>query len=621
MSYIESVLSPIKGWCDKRLSDYHNNFPEGGALGRMELLLTAALVSGRLIAEESDHTQATRLAAERGALAQSTEEFVKSSVKAAYSRAYDGCVKKAEAQQLHPLAVLANEVHAIAKAEANTYYSILSKWNPDTVPIAVVILHGYYRSELKPFLDSISQLTEDVASVLPAADSLEQYLTDLLHQYAEEGRADTYQAKLVAYEVEVVSGTLIMRWVNVQLAKLSEWVERSLYNETWDPISHQLKYANSVVDVFRIIEETMDQFFGMNLPMRMNLLKPMLSGIDNALQLYSTRIISSLGSQDDLMSPLPALTRYKKDVATKLNVPGKRKDPRMPDERRANEINALTTTKLCIRLNTLHYITGHLDQVEDTVKEQWNTRTGSGAAAGSARSSTSDSSKLARGRQSSSKGSASDEIAASFEGSRKVVNMSIDKVCRFLGVKVIFWDQREVFIEGLYKMSVAQARMEKVIGALDPVLAQMCDVITPSLRDRVVLALLQASLDGLLRVLLDGGPQRVFATTDADMLDEDMNMLKDFFVAEGDGLPRGVVENTANPVAKILTLYTLNTDVIVDNFKQASEQMATAYDSTGTNKSSARSATDAETLLRILCHRADRDASKYLKKSYKLPKY
>lgn len=37
------------------------------------------------------------------------------------------------------------------------------------------------------------------------------------------------------------------------------------------------------------------------------------------------------------------------------------------------------------------------------------------------------------------------------------------------GTKIVFWDLREVLIDGLYKGSVSQSRMEKVISVLDPV--------------------------------------------------------------------------------------------------------------------------------------------------------
>jgi hypothetical protein len=119
-----------------------------------------------------------------------------------------------------------------------------------------------------------------------------------------------------------------------------------------------------------------------------------------------------------------------------------------------------------------------------------------------------------------------DELSVAFEGSRKVVNIAIDKICEFTGTKLIFWDMRTTFIDGLYSVSVSQARMDKVVSALDPVLGELCEVIVEPLRDRIVLGLLQASLDGLLRVLLDGGPTRGFAQSDSAMLEEDVNVLK-----------------------------------------------------------------------------------------------
>ncbi|CAH8321519.1 unnamed protein product [Eruca vesicaria subsp. sativa] len=57
-------------------------------------------------------------------------------------------------------------------------------------------------------------------------------------------------------------------------------------------------------------------------------------------------------------------------------------------------------------------------------------------------------------------------------------------------------------------------------------LGQLCSVIMEPLRDRVVTSLLQASLDGLLRVLLDGGPSRVFHPSKSKLLEEYVEVLK-----------------------------------------------------------------------------------------------
>ena len=60
------------------------------------------------------------------------------------------------------------------------------------------------------------------------------------------------------------------------------------------------------------------------------------------------------GDKGDLVPPAPGLTRYKKEVAQKIVSKKKVADPRLPDERRSSEINLLSTTTLCVRLNTLH---------------------------------------------------------------------------------------------------------------------------------------------------------------------------------------------------------------------------------------------------------------------------
>lgn len=58
--------------------------------------------------------------------------------------------------------------------------------------------------------------------------------------------------------------------------------------------------------------------------------------------------------KEDLIPPVPILTRYKKETGIKAFVKKELSDPRLPDERKSTEINVLTTPKLCVQLNTLY---------------------------------------------------------------------------------------------------------------------------------------------------------------------------------------------------------------------------------------------------------------------------
>ncbi|KAI5681278.1 hypothetical protein M9H77_02505 [Catharanthus roseus] len=199
-----------------------------------------------------------------------------------------------------------------------------------------------------------------------------------------------------------------------------------------------------------------------------------------------------------------------------------------------------------------------------------------------------------------------------FDGSRKDVNVAIDRICEFMGIKIIFWDLREPFIDNLYKPNVSQSRLERLIEQLDLVLNQLCDIIVEPLRDRVVTGLLQASLDGLLRVLLDGGASRLFSPADAKLLEDDLEVLKEFFISGGDGLPRGVVENQVAHVRQVVKLHGYETRELIEELKSVGElEMQGSRSKLGV---------DAKTLLRVLCHRSDSESSQFLKKHYKIPK-
>ncbi|KAI7738935.1 hypothetical protein M8C21_031821, partial [Ambrosia artemisiifolia] len=278
-------------------------------------------------------------------------------------------------------------------------------------------------------------------------------------------------------------------------------------------------------------------------------------------------------------------------------------DPRLPDMRKSRDINILTTPTLCVQLNTL-YVSGniivkfyenygisHLNKLEDSIWERWTRKT-----------------KHGKSNNENSK-------KESFDGSRKDINAAIDRICEFTGTKIIFWDLREPFIENLYRPSVSESRLETLIEPLDVELNQLCDVIVEPLRDRIVTSLLQASLDGLLRVLLDGGPSRLFIPSDAKSLEEDLEVLKEFFISGGDGLPRGVVENQVARVRQVIKLqgyeggkWAGHTRELIDDLKSASAS------------DRSKLGADTKTLLRILCHRCDSEASQFLKKQYKIPK-
>ncbi|XP_020276759.1 LOW QUALITY PROTEIN: uncharacterized protein LOC109851055 [Asparagus officinalis] len=569
LNFLQSFLLPIQRWADKKLGDYHLHFSEGPTL--MAEIVNITMIIRRILLEESEEAM---ISAEQDQI----DAYILSSVKSAFVKITHGIEARAERAHEHMLASLAEETKKLMKKDSTMFTPILSRWHQQAAAVSASLLHKLYGHKLRPFLDRTEHLTEDAVSVFPAAESLEQYVIMVIASACGEDGIDAYcKQKLTLYQVENKSGTLVLRWVNAQLGRIIGWVERAVLQEIWDPISLQQRHGSSIVEVYRIIEETVDQFFALKVPMRVGELNSLCRGIDNAFQVYTHHVVEKIVDKEDLIPQVPVLTRYRKESGIKSFVKKEVVDFKVTDDRSSSQINALTVPKLCVRLNTLYYAITQLNRLEDSINERWTRKKHENI-------------NIKRSTNEKLRSSVSIQKDA-FGGSRKDINAAIDKICEFTGTKVIFWDLREPFIDNLYKHSVSQARLESLIEALDVVLNQLCDVIVEPLRDRIVQGLLQASLDGLLRVILS-----------------DLENLKEFFISGGDGLPRGTVENLVARVRPIIKLISFETRVLIEDLKEV------------TQGNTSRLGADSKTLLRVLCHRNDSDASQFLKKQFKIPK-
>ncbi|GJV03154.1 gypsy type transposase [Tanacetum coccineum] len=91
---------------------------------------------------------------------------------------------------------------------------------------------------------------------------------------------------------------------------------------------------------------------------------------------------------------------------------------------------------------------------------------------------------------------------------------------------------------------------------------------------------------------------------------------RDLFVADGEGLPRSLVEVESKFAHQILSLFSLDADSLIHMLMMASENLSTGF---GSGTRGQRSLDDANTLIRVLCHKKDKEASKFLKLNYHLP--
>ncbi|CAH1415567.1 unnamed protein product [Lactuca virosa] len=268
------------------------------------------------------------------------------------------------------------------------------------------------------------------------------------------------------------------------------------------------------------------------------------------------------------------------------------------DEEVEEKLKELTAVKLCVRLNTLQYMQKQINLLEDGIKKSWT------STMGKTDSMLIDSESL-------------DELfVATFDSIRDSVADAIRKICDLIGTKIIFWDLRDSFLLRLYHGTVEGSRLENLLPHIDSVLNHVCGLIDDTLRDMVVASICRAALEGYIWILLDGGPSRAFSDSDIIMMEDDLNMLQDLFVADGEGLPRSLVEVESKLAHQILSLFSLDAESVIHMLMMASENLSTGF---GSKIQGQRSLDDVDTLIRVLCHKKDGEASKFLKLQYHLP--
>ncbi|XP_062226467.1 protein unc-13 homolog [Phragmites australis] len=611
LNLVDSTLLKINVWCRHQLENYHAYFSKNN-FSIFESMLNLVLLSA-INSTEDGEEETMLIETPVGSTPESKliHLLVVRSIQAAYKQALISSDGQSKTEFKHPLTMLANEVKLVAEKECTAFSPILHKYYPEAQRVALIFLHLLYGQQLELFLERIDH-SENSKEILAASNNFELFIAQNLYSVYGEAVGSSLSSYLKPYMIGRFSSPLILQWLHAQHENVLEWTKRTIEIEDWEPLSAHEKQSTSVVEVFRIVEETVDQFFNSSLPLDIVHLRSLLIGITSSLQVYLMHMENQQVSGSTLLPSAPVLTRY----AESMNPFAKRKviEPTVPEEKVASKLNNLSVPKLCVKLSTLQFIRDQLDTIEEGIKHSWVSFL-------SAARLLDYLSCMASGRAVSKILSSSDEsvdeLFTIFDDVRMTAVKITDTILKFIGTRAVFWDMRDSLLLSLYRDSVEGARMEIFIPSIDQVLDQVCDLIVDVLRDQVVLRIFQACMAGFIWVLLDGGPSRAFLETDVDLMQQDLAMLKDLFVAEGQGLPLDVVEKEAKQSREILDLYMLKADTIIEMLIHASDQMSNHLEFTSAQR---RHVHDAHTLLRVLCHKKDKIASTFLKIQYHLPR-
>ncbi|MQM02477.1 hypothetical protein Taro_035239 [Colocasia esculenta] len=610
---LSSTLSSMMNWAEKRLLAYHDTF-NAGNIESMYSIVSLGVAAAKILVEDISHEYRRKRREEVDVARNRVDAYIRSSLRAAFAQAspkvHVDRMEQADSSRrsmknhINPspvLSILARDTGDLANKEKEIFSPILKKWHPLAAGVAVATLHACYANELRQFISGVTELTPDSVQVLKDADKLEKDLVQIAVEDAVESEdgGKAIIREMPPFEAESAIANLARIWIKTRVDRLREWIDRHLQQEAWIPGANKEGFAPSAVEVLKMVDTTLDSFFQLPIPMHPALLPELLIGLDRSLQHYVSKAKSGCGTKNTFVPALPALTR----CSTESKLWKKKEKPQNPPKRRSqvgtvNGDDSLGLPRLCVRVNTLHHIRTELEDLEKKIIT-------------CLRNVESAQADVANG------------LNTKFELSPSACQEGILQLCEVTAYKIIFRDLSHVLWESLYVGEPATARIDPMLKELDQVLGMISNTVHNRVRNRVITALMKASFDAFLLVLLAGGPSRTFSRQDSQILEDDFRSLKDLYLADGDGLPEEVVEKAATQVRNVLPLFRTDTESLIERFKRTTSE---AYGGATKSKlplpptSGHWNPTEPNTILRVLCYRNDDVASKFLKKTYGLPK-
>ncbi|KAJ7954672.1 DUF810 domain-containing protein [Quillaja saponaria] len=617
---LSSVLGSInQGWAEKRLLNYHDYFQRGTA-SQVENLLPLVLSASRILGEDVSITEGAGKEKGDTTLVDSSGDrvdyYIRFSLKTSFAKVIEsGNVTQEVASEA--LLQLAKETEDLALMERECFSPILKKWHPTAAAVAAMTLHSCYGGVLKQYLSGVSTLTSETVEVLQRAGKLEKKLVQMVVEDSDEcedgGKAIVRE--MVPYEVDSIILDLLRKWIDETLKKGRDCLRRAKETETWNPKSKSEPYAQSVVELMKLTKQSVDEFFQIPTRISEDLVHDIADGMESIFQEYTT-FVSSCGSKQSYIPSLPPLTRCNRN--SRFIKLWKRASPCSVgvEDQNVNGTNeghhprpstSRGTQRLYIRLNTLHYLLSHIHSLEKSLFMN----------PGIMHSTHSRFTNNRRARGSSSY----------FEYTNSSIQAACQHVSEVAAYRLIFHDSNSVFYEGLYVGDVANTRIPPALRLVKQNITLLSAILTDRAQALAMKEVMKASFEAFLMVLLAGGTSRVFYRSEYQMIEEDFDSLKRVFCTCGEGLiAEDMVLREAEIVEGVIALMGQSTEQLLEDFSiitcetrgigvKGSGQKLPMPPATGRwNRA------DPNTILRVLCHRNDRTANQFLKRTFQLSK-
>ncbi|KAF6136954.1 hypothetical protein GIB67_030718 [Kingdonia uniflora] len=331
--------------------------------------------------------------------------------------------------------------------------------------------------------------------------------------YDDGGKAVVRE--MVPYEVDSIIFNLLKTWIDERLKKVKDCVDRAKEKETWNPKFKTEPYTQSSVEMLKLAEEAVGNFFEIPIGISDDLVQELADGLKRE---------SHKGGSADDHHPRPSSSRG--------------------------------TQRFYIRLNTLHHILSELHSLDKSLSHF-------------PCQNPSPHNRYSCSRKHLSASPSNIDLAHSS------IQAASQHVSEVAALRLIFLDINTAFYNSLYVGNVTNARIHPSLHNLKNNLTLLAAIVTDQAQPLAVKDVMKTSFEAFLMILLAEDITRIFLKLDHEMISEDFESLKRIFCSYGEGLvTEEVKDKEAEIIEGVVELMGQPTDQLVEDFSIAACEFA-----------------------------------------------
>eukprot|EP01052_Picozoa_sp_SAG31_P002422 SAG31_NODE_86_length_26973_cov_16.850897_8_plen_1267_part_00 len=375
---------------------------------------------------------------------------------------------------------------------------------------------------------------------------------------------------------------LLWRWLADQGAQLQRTTDTFVDHETWESIDSINEVGQPLLDsgvitrtsysireLFTLFNYTTERFLSFRVASHMMYLC-LVQHIIQACINYANGLVEACGDCDELMPPLPPVELPRRLRSNQPVPPSTWAPP------------ALSNSAICVRINNIFYGMQHFMHrgFFSQLKEYWF------EVAGTVSSRPLD--NLING------------VLRNFE-------LVSAQLVDYLGCKLVYCDLRDVLLDGLYLPSVEDSRVDTVLEPMKAAVQTLNTMLDEPCRGPVRDSVVKHFYACFRRVLIDGGPHRIYRDFHGRMFEEDY----------------ATIRKWSHNIDKLIDQQRISgktcDERILDLLKKSTESLVKRYDQCQwvLKTDDGDTIFTQATVLRVVSHRVDKEALRFLKRVLK----